>query len=875
VFVDSGPPTVAITAPDDSAVVTAPTNIIGTASSPILQSYLLEYRLKPAEQDSIDTTVGNGQSAGTAWSVLVSNTVSVVSNTLAVFDPTLLLNGIYELRLTATDTIGRSTMTEPITLIVDRNLKLGHFTISFSDLTVPVAGLPLQITRTYDSRAAAAGIKGDFGIGWTLDIRNVRLQKNRPLGRNWEETVSGGVFPTYALDSIRPRIVTITFPDGRQEKFAFEPNPMVQPLLPIDYPQWNFRPIGNTRGTLVPAGYDDPDGSFLIVVGPKPGIVNLYDLNYFLDNPLGTEEQLNRNPTLFRYTSPEGYSYLIDEIAGLQSVTDPNGNTLLISTNGLTWTNTFAGTNTLSIAFQRDTQGRITNIVDAAGNAMSYAYDDIGNLITFIDRVGNTNGFAYTNAAFPHYLTAIVDGRGVNALQNLYDATGRIVSTIDAAGKVIGYHHDLANNREYITNRLGYVTVNQYDYLGRLVSKTDASGVVTTFTYDKRDNLLSVSNAACSCATQYAYDNNDNLIAHTDELGRTIRYSYTGLGKVLTYTDADGNTTTNSYDARGNLLSTTDALGNTTSFTYNNRGQVLSMTDPRGGVTRFDYDDFGRLVAEVNALGHTTYYTSDANGNLTSITRRRTLASESEVKKMSGLKMKSALGDSSLPPRYTNITFSYTYDSAGHVLSVLLPDGSSISNRYDPNGHITHSIDQLGRQTSTVYNDLGKPIQVTYPDGTTESMQYDAEGQLTDHYDRGGRHTHFSYDPNGRITQVTYPDGHTVTATYDDRGRLIAESDACHGTTTYAYDAVGNRISSTDPLGRTTTYTYNAKRACTSVTDPFGRVTTMEYDALNRNTRIIYPNGSTKSAIYAGRLTPASLMNKGRHVNSPTTPSDN
>jgi hypothetical protein len=68
----------------------------------------------------------------------------------------------------------------------------GHFTISFNDLAVPVAGLPLQVTRTYDSRAA--GIQGDFGVGWTLDIRNVRLQKNRSLSRNWEEYTTGDPF---------------------------------------------------------------------------------------------------------------------------------------------------------------------------------------------------------------------------------------------------------------------------------------------------------------------------------------------------------------------------------------------------------------------------------------------------------------------------------------------------------------------------------------------------------------------------------------------------------------------------------------------------------------------------------------------------------
>ena len=190
IYVDSGAPRVEIFSPIEDAIVTAPSPVIGTASSSILQSYLLRYRLK-----TVDDTG--------SWTTLANGSTSVLSNTMAVFDPTLLLNGIYELQLTATDLLGRTSLSEPQTLIFDRDLKIGHFTIAFDDVVIPLPGLPLQVTRTYDSRAAAAGIQGDFGIGWTMDIRNVRLQKNRPLGRNWEEYTSGspvGLTLAYHLD---------------------------------------------------------------------------------------------------------------------------------------------------------------------------------------------------------------------------------------------------------------------------------------------------------------------------------------------------------------------------------------------------------------------------------------------------------------------------------------------------------------------------------------------------------------------------------------------------------------------------------------------------------------------------------------------------
>ena len=80
-------------------------------------------------------------------------------------DPTLLLNGIYELRVVVRDTLGQTTTSDLTTVIVDRKMKIGSFNLSFTDLTVPLPGLPLEVLRSYDSRDKSLG---DFGIGWRL-----------------------------------------------------------------------------------------------------------------------------------------------------------------------------------------------------------------------------------------------------------------------------------------------------------------------------------------------------------------------------------------------------------------------------------------------------------------------------------------------------------------------------------------------------------------------------------------------------------------------------------------------------------------------------------------------------------------------------------
>jgi len=54
-------------------------------------------------------------------------------------------------------------------------LKVGNFKMSFTDLSIPVSGIPITITRTYDS--LNAGRQGDFGYGWQMEMSNARVRQ--------------------------------------------------------------------------------------------------------------------------------------------------------------------------------------------------------------------------------------------------------------------------------------------------------------------------------------------------------------------------------------------------------------------------------------------------------------------------------------------------------------------------------------------------------------------------------------------------------------------------------------------------------------------------------------------------------------------------
>jgi hypothetical protein len=149
--------------------------------------------------------------------------------------------------LTSTTSAAAGSADDSLTVAVDKNFKVGNFTVSFTDLQVPVGTLPITLTRTYDSRDKRVG---DFGVGWTLGISNVRVEKTHALGKYWSQTSTGGWFPSYCLEPTKAAFVTITFPDGKVFKFRTGVEPGCQQFYPLEMVDLTFTPEPGTYGQL-------------------------------------------------------------------------------------------------------------------------------------------------------------------------------------------------------------------------------------------------------------------------------------------------------------------------------------------------------------------------------------------------------------------------------------------------------------------------------------------------------------------------------------------------------------------------------------------------------------------------------------------------
>ena len=184
--------------------------------------------------------------------VLASGSGPVDQAVIGAIDPTRVLNGQWTLRLEGRDASG-NVGEDSVALSIEGELKLGHFSITFEDLNVPVAGIPVSVSRTYDTRQRHRNL--DFGHGWNVAYQNVRIHESRRPGFAWQLNVypSGpfGLVPNWCVESALGNVVSVTLPNGDVEKFRAKAFPECNQGSPFLDVELRFAPAPGTEGRLV------------------------------------------------------------------------------------------------------------------------------------------------------------------------------------------------------------------------------------------------------------------------------------------------------------------------------------------------------------------------------------------------------------------------------------------------------------------------------------------------------------------------------------------------------------------------------------------------------------------------------------------------
>ncbi|HBK57549.1 MAG TPA: hypothetical protein DDZ76_14880, partial [Xanthomonadales bacterium] len=419
---DASAPQVRIVAPLDDAAVTAPTEVLATITDDSLVRWTLY--LRP------------GNSPDVTPSVLAEGSQPVVNARIATLDPTLMFNGVYILILEAEDAAGR-TSSDSIQVRIEGDMKLGQFSLSFVDAEVPLSGIPIRITRTYDSRQSGESL--DFGHGWSVDYQNVRVRESRKLGFSWQLVQRGAGFGEWCIKPSGSPVVTVTLPDGETEQFRAKFSPECTAVVPTVYGQLVFEPLdARTQSRLEQLDFDTI--RWMNLAGGRSDLIDLSD-----------PEVKPIDPSRYKLTTEDGTIYLIDQGFGVRSIEDQAGNRIEFSAAGI------VHSSGVGVTFERDGQGRITGIVLPDGRRLSYGYDGSGDLVAMRDPADFVTRFGYlANVRYPHYLQDIIDARGVRAVRNEYDDDGRLVASIDANGERIEFVHDIAGRIERVKNRRGF-----------------------------------------------------------------------------------------------------------------------------------------------------------------------------------------------------------------------------------------------------------------------------------------------------------------------------------------------------------------------------------------------------------------------------------
>ena len=793
---DATPPTAAIDAPVDGASVNGPVDVTGTATDPNFLRYELAYALAGDE----------------AWTVIGEGTSPVSGGVLGTFDPTVLVNDLYTLRLRVFDR-GENVTEASATVQAKGQRKIGLFTLSYRDLNVAAAGIPLTVTRTYDSRDKTSR---DFGFGWRLGLDTLRIRANRVLGTGWVRQVSG---PTVSLVPTSEHRVSVTLPDGRVEVFDMVVAPTAN-LGSLDFTSvTGFVARPGTRGRL--EALANPD--LLIVNGGA--LDELVD-----DTTLDTY-----SPRLYRYTTVEGTKIELGPAAGVTKVTDPNGTTVTFGPEGI------LHSDGSGIAFARDAKGRIVAITDPNGGTQAYAYDGNGDLVEHVDATGASSRYAYDRR---HGLIEAYDARGVRSMRNDYDDQGRLVSITDAEGHTITYGRTPGVDEEVVTDRLG--RQSRYAY--------DAQGNVT-----RAERVVTIEGTPVLAVSTWEYDADGNETVRVDPDGLRREATFDNLVPTRVAFDPAGANLVSTYvfDARRLLGSATDPSGKTATFAYDANGNPTSASIPGAGTLTFVHDANGLPIERRNAMGTKVVSTRDAHGRVVrdevfdagnSLLLRVDQAWDANGNRLSETQFRTMDGV------LTALTTSYAYDAADRLVKVTDPAGGTRRIEYDAAGHVTANIDALGRRTAYEYDPLGRLVRTTYPDGSTETRTYDAEGNLLSRTDAAGRVTSWEYDERGRVVTGIRPGGATTRTIYTAGGRVAATIDPLGQRTDFEYDSAGRRTKVVEPavadgpggplVRPTWTTAWNPDGQPASVTDPYGRVTSHVYDAEGRRIRTIHPDGT-------------------------------
>ena len=710
-----------------------------------------------------------------------------------------------------------------------------------------------------------------ISLSFSRSYNSAQASVNGPLGYGWTDSYSMSL--TFNTDS------SITVNQENASQVTFTPNGGGGYTEPSD-----------VQATLVHNG----NGTYTLTRRATEFFT------FDATGRLTAEKDLNGYATTINYPS-----------STQQAITDPAGRTFMLTLSG----------------------GHITQIVDTAGRAVSYGYNDAyGDLTDVIDANGGHWQYVYNSAhqlamtrsaryyqagSLPAAPTACNGAPPPNFTANVYDSSGRVICQWDPNGRQTTYDYTSISGSTKVTDPKGNVSLYAFNY-GLLYTETHGYGTTsaatTTYFYDPTTLGISQTQDPDNHVSIATYDSQGNRLTATDALGRTTNWTYNQYNEVTTVTPpgtygGQTVTTTYTYDesaysgaGSGNLTtvstpvlsSSGTSLGTqTTHYRYADSahpGEVTSVIDPAGDAWTYTYDAYGDKTSQTAPA---TTDNSDGAGqgvsrsNVTKWTYNT--ATGWVTAKMSPRFVLSNPSATTCTPPVTGCS-TFTEDNLGRVLVTSDSNGHTTQSHYDLDGNRDYTIDGDNNKTTYTYDPAGQLTATTRADNTRTKTNYWPDGTVEDQVDANNADTHYSYDPLGHLATVTDPDNRVTTYTYDGVGNLLMMGDpgvtgcttssTSKGCTIYSYDAANQQtaINYNDPgvTPNVTAVSYDGNGERASMTEQIhGSATntatsTWAHDSLRRVTSTTDINGATVGYSYDPRGLVSSITYPGNGAGTVT-----
>ncbi len=276
-----------------------------------------------------------------------------------------------------------------------------------------------------------------------------------------------------------------------------------------------------------------------------------------------------------------------------------------------------------------------------------------------------------------------------------------------------------------------------------------------------------------------------------------------------------------------------------TGYIYRNKDGFTHLFDNSGLLTEIRDRNGNAITIAHDAVGHITTVT-EANAT----THRLTFTYTGDHI--------TSIAD------FTGRAWLYSY-TGNQLVSVTAPSDAQTPQavtRYDYftgaalGGLLRQITNPNGGATNYSYYPDRRGFQVVDAEGNVQTVTYNLFRQQTHFIDERGNDTTYSYNLDGNLLNVNYADLSNESYVWQDQ-LMRSKTDAFGKTETFDFDALGNLTRTIDRAGIQTDFSYDPTFSnVTGITKPGGRVTAFGYDANGNQTRITDALGDVTTMTY-------------------------